>query len=160
MDKSADIGVAEGVRTRVGSMLHDRKHFAYFPFRSRTLQPTYRQLSNDLLSLSYIRVYSTGLQLAKIDRVKVHDSADRIGLLLCVSGDARYRPLFYTAPFAPFVIITRNCWLFLIYISRYILASCFIIAEVLMIVCAMTIYKIMTKKCSKFFINQSFKEWY
>jgi hypothetical protein len=84
--------------TRVGSMLHDRKHFAYFPFHSRTLQPTYRHLFNDPLSPSKLRaLYSAGLQLAKIDRVKVHDGADHIGFLLCVSSDAWY-PRLFSAP--------------------------------------------------------------
>lgn len=39
-------------------------------------------------------LYSVGLQLAKIDRVKVHDGAGHIGFRLCVSGDARYRICF------------------------------------------------------------------
>lgn len=34
-------GERREARPEVGSMLHDRKHFAYFPFHSRTLQPTY-----------------------------------------------------------------------------------------------------------------------
>lgn len=57
-------------------MLHDRKHFAYFPFHSRTLHLPNRHLSNDLLSPFYIRALcSAGSQLAKIDRVKMHDGA-------------------------------------------------------------------------------------
>lgn len=63
----------------VGSMLHDRKHFAYFPFHSQTLQSTYRHLFNHPLSpFNVYELYSAGLQLAKIDRVKVHDGTDPV----------------------------------------------------------------------------------
>lgn len=74
-----DIEMGRRGGTRVGSMLHDRKHFAYFPFHSQTLQSTYGHLFNDPLSpFNVCELYSAGLQLAKIDRVKVHDGADPI----------------------------------------------------------------------------------
>lgn len=70
------MGEEEG---ELGSMLRDRKHFAYFPFHSQTLQSTYRHLFNHPLSPSNVcELYSAGLQLAKIDRVKVHDGTDPI----------------------------------------------------------------------------------
>lgn len=96
----------------------------------------HRHLFSEPLSPSDLRVlYGVGLQLAKIDRVKVHDDgADRnTGFRLCVSGDARYLPAvflflsllffffsFYAAPLAPFIIITRrNRWpLLRLFMSR------------------------------------------
>lgn len=111
--------------TRVGSMLHDRKHFAYFPFHSQTLQSTYRHLFNHSLSpFNVCELYSVGLQLAKIDRVKVHDGTDPIYASFCVflathdTGRFFFFFFLHSTSFAPF--ITRYCWLFLtLFMLRY-----------------------------------------